>query len=1762
MNRLVLKKYSVASILMLLLLVGGTLLLFCVTSSAQTPLPPQADFSVRLSWTCAPLKAFFTDLSTGTITAWQWDFGDGTTSSERNPRHLYRTGGVYTISLTVSGPDGSDTETKVDYLTIIGIPTASFTASPTSGGAPLTVSFTDRSYDAAAWQWYFGDGGFSTDENPTYTYHFEGTFVVTLIAVNECGSDTTTGIIAVRDPEMPPIADFNAQPTEGCYPFRVYFTDLSRGVITSWFWDFGDGFTSTAQNPVHIFRGRGPHTVTLTVTGPAGSDIETKINYITVHDMPVSNFEATPDSGAAPLTVNFTDYALDADSILWRFGDGSVSTGINNLTHTYDIAGVYTVYQVAVNNCGRDSTSKTITVTEPIPPPQAEFQYEPIPYCDSTVVNFTDFSSGPITTRNWAFGDGTFSSSQNPVHTYHTPGNYTIILIVTGPGGSDTSSKDINIAFLEYPVADFTAVPDSGGVPLIVTFTDQSAFATSWAWDFGDGQTDNIQNPTHTYTTVGIYTVQLTASNECGTDTAFATVKVTEPLEPPRADFTADTTSACQLQPVTFTDLSTGIITLWSWDFGDGGTSNMQHPRYTYSAPGSYTVTLTVSGPGGFDDTTKVNFITVKSLPTAAFNAVPDSGQVPLNVAFNDQSSDAESIFWRFGDGSTSTIPSPSHTFNTAGIYTVYQVAINECGRDSTFRIIKVTDTIPGPKADFSAEPLKGCTPLTVNFKDLSTGNITSWLWDLGNGTVSPLQNPSLVYTRAGNYTISLTVSGPGGIDKETKDYYITVKDVPTVAFIAEPLYGEPPLQVTFTNLSVDADSVLWRFGDGKTSEVFNPVHLYDNIGVYQVTLVAINDCGRDSLSDFIVVDRRTGELTLSKLVNRPYAEVDETLTYFLSLTNTGDETVYSVVVGDTIPNYTTYIPGSASGDGAIVYNSLSHSLTWSLDSLAVGQSRVMQLQVTVNENAPNGHTIVNRASIIGPPPYSGWAEASTTILAPDIALTKQANPNVAKPGDTVLYTVRAVNNGDSPLPGAYLIDNLPDEFIYITGTGEVNNAAAVVSGMDPIRVEIGDIGIRDSAVITYRVAISASADTGATYRNAATLFEGGGSTRLVQNLASRSWGPVYADVSLITPPLLIRKTADKSSAAPGDIVPYLLTIQNTSPVTAYHVMVIDTLPSGFIYIPSTSVINDLPSPDPVGDNPYQWSLGTLSPGATATIRYTVQLGTRTASGVNDNVAWAHADSFRPSRATARIQVMSEKFNGTIRGRIMVDCDGDGIADIDSVPVGVDIFLDDGYQSRSNDKGMFYFSAVRAGEHAVKIDRRDLKTCGYYLPEGVPEAVFVHVHEMSEAYVLFRICPEQPVLTLDKRAAVIPKVRVTKTAHIDTTMLLDTTGVTVDYTIDIASNGGADPTLVRVVDSLPDRSRLIIDDAQLLAPVERNQTLCYELTFGQNKIRQSAQYSLEDLAPGLRRFMSNKIHLEDGRSPVSVEKSPLVSNPAEIAVGPFKLSPPAVMQFNLIGAYFETARAQLLPEALPTLNALADSIRKYDNVEVKAEGHCDYRRVYIAYPSNWELSIARAKAVIDWLIANGIDSTIMSYEGFAATRPVDTGHTPEAWAKNRRVEVFLKGKKGPVIDIKNIPVNEWQGSTLLELTPVNWDTLIVSDNTPLEKNFNDNWEIRLTVENIGRRKADKVMLNDILPANTEYIDGSARVDNLFTPAIISHDNKIQLEFGPVEPGQKIRISYRFRAVSDKVPDGGGAAELRTIDPDSPREYKSNPVLFQ
>ena len=294
----------------------------------------------------------------------------------------------------------------------------------------------------------------------------------------------------------------------------------------------------------------------------------------------------------------------------------------------------------------------------PAPAPQADFAVDVNTICSGEVVQFQNLSTGNNPAFSWDFGDGSTSADENPSHTYDLAGVHTVTLVVVDSCGT-APSQQVDLITVGASTVALFSVAENGrdacvGQP--VGFTDLSTGAnlTTFAWDFGDGNTSSEQNPSHTYDLPGDYTVQLSVEGSCGVsqETRVDAVTVTEP---PVADFDVSATVVCVGDVVSFTNLTTGEATGYVWNFGDDGTvqDRNENPTHAYDTPGSYSVFLRAQSACGDSDATKSNLITVLATPVADFTQNATEICLGGSVQFTQTSSDAETFTWDFGDGGT-----------------------------------------------------------------------------------------------------------------------------------------------------------------------------------------------------------------------------------------------------------------------------------------------------------------------------------------------------------------------------------------------------------------------------------------------------------------------------------------------------------------------------------------------------------------------------------------------------------------------------------------------------------------------------------------------------------------------------------------------------------------------------------------------------------------------------------------------------------------------------------------------------------------------------------------------------------------------------------------------------------------------------------------------------------------------------------------------------------------------------------------------------
>jgi len=482
--------------------------------------------------------------------------------------------------------------------------------------------------------------------------------------------------------------------------------------------------------------------------------------------------------------------------------------------------------------------------------------------CDTFVVQFTDTSINMPDTWEWIFAGGTPSTSndQNPIVTYTTPGVYTVVLQAGNAAGNGFVAETDYIVVGTTPVANFTStVADS-----TVTFDNFSTSATSYLWDFGDGNASTDIEPTHTYAADGSYLVELNATNTCGSVTVSNMVTI-QTLMSPVPSFIADTLSGCTPLTVQFMDQSTNSPTSWTWSFSSAATPSIsydQNPIVTFHTAGVHDVILQAGNGIGDNTIIEEGYITVDPTATADFTYSMNGG----NINFINLSQDGDTYFWDFGDGDTSNVFEPSHSYMQDGTYNVNLVVTNSCDEVATMQTINVSG-VTIPVADFNVSHSDTiCAPLVVQFNDQSLNTPTGWYWTFPGGTPanSEDQNPVVTYTSAGVYNVSLSVSNPTGVNSIEKEQLIVVHEDPVPDFSAI-ISGD---SVYFTNTSIGGGGVSWDFGDSNYSTDDSPLHKYSAYGTYTVALTAYNDCGFEIISKEVVLANPTAVEELDQINN------------------------------------------------------------------------------------------------------------------------------------------------------------------------------------------------------------------------------------------------------------------------------------------------------------------------------------------------------------------------------------------------------------------------------------------------------------------------------------------------------------------------------------------------------------------------------------------------------------------------------------------------------------------------------------------------------------------------------------------------------------------------------------------------------------------------------------------------------------------------------------------------------------------------------
>lgn len=568
-------------------------------------------------------------------------------------------------------------------------PTALFSVSDTVVCMGVQLQFADSSLLAGtdsivSWAWNFYDGTTSNLADPTHAYSVSGTLTAELTVTSKTGCLHTYGKNIKVNPAPKALFDADSVCIGGTTIFTDASTFISGDYLTGWQWDFGDGQTASIQSPTHEYQMAGSYNVMLVTTSGKGNCNDTLRKTVQVFTLPQTGFIFS--TACAGKQVIFTDQSSTSTGIitswLWNFGNGDSSV-MQYPSYVYDTAGSYLVTLKCTTTKGCSNTLSQLVKVNAIP--QLSYAFQSVCPGDSTFfINHSSIATGDaITAWNWNFGDpysSNTASTYHAAHVYDSSGTYLVTLVGTSKYGcKDTLVQTVKV--FDNPQANFkvdnVCLGDSSILTSLALAKNDSI--VSWKWYIDGAETDSGNIATLLPTLDKNYTIchKVITSNGCN-DSACKTFTV-YPL--PVASYNMAKAVLCVNELGKFTDSSytlAGKIVKWNWNFGDSGSSTLQNPSFIFSHTGIYPVTLTVTSSYGctaaYADTIRV------SGPKASFVPSIDSGLVPLTIVFNNTSEHAQSYLWTFDDGTSSSLVSPEHVYNAAGIYVVTLLVTDSTG--------------------------------------------------------------------------------------------------------------------------------------------------------------------------------------------------------------------------------------------------------------------------------------------------------------------------------------------------------------------------------------------------------------------------------------------------------------------------------------------------------------------------------------------------------------------------------------------------------------------------------------------------------------------------------------------------------------------------------------------------------------------------------------------------------------------------------------------------------------------------------------------------------------------------------------------------------------------------------------------------------------------------------------------------------------------------------------------------------------------------
>lgn len=1016
----------------------------------------------------------------GNIKEYKWEMGDGTNIRGREITYAYKAPGIFTVRLTVIDDSDSPCNTGVDEKIVrVNAAPVAVSSQPKMSAVGEEIAFSaEKSYDPDGeiidYSWDFGDGNSGSGASVNHTYKAPGTYEVKLTISDESGVknsiDTTFVPIIINNPPSAEAGDDRLVAVDELFVINGEGSQDSDGRIIRFDWDLGDGSSKSGYSVAHSYATPGKYTIKLKVrddSNTKGNEDEDFLT-VTVNARPTAN--AGDDFYVTYGRIQFdASKSTDTDGSIvsydWDFGDGNTGTGVNP-THIYQAPGDYNVSLRVTDNTNVQNNYHEDFINVKINRvPLADAGPDEIS-APGNEISFDGSNSfdtdGEIVRYVWEFGDGSSAEGVTAKHSYNAPGKYSVKLKVYDNSNHETAydvdSKVITVNSAPVPFAGTDIVSSPGK---IVKLAGEGSYdidgeITEYNWEMSTG--DYFVDPAFEYSfdEPGTYYAYLTIRDDADTynsvksDTVVIRVN-SQPIAKAGSDlFTCQNIITFDASGSTDVD---GDPLNYIWDFGDG-TAPLQGVRVThnYKEGGNYPVTLTVDDNKKLDNSVDRNSIVIKinkpPLADGGNDMIVCAGEPNLFNASNSSDPEGGVLLykWDFGDGETGEGMNPTKIYNKGGVYQVKLTVEDDSGLPCNFDTDDfMVEVVESPVANAGSD-MTVCANTEVKFDGTASkdydGVVNSYEWSFGDGGFGGGAKPTYIYKKAGQYVVTLTITGdltPGCDNTDSDEIIVTVIEAPVAVFeIPERHPVNVPLEFDGSESSGEGSAIVkysWDFGDGNSAEGSFVNHTYTDAGNYFVTLEVTTDsetkCNNAVFREMITIN------------SAPVANAGEDMVV------TANEVVIfngnkSVDNDGVIKKYSWDFGDGAADDGMIVKHQYKDPGTYEV-----------LLSVEDNTTLSNNSASDKLTVIVNSPPRP-------VISSPDIVCTGES------------FTLSGAKSNDT--------DNKIVSYKWYFPYGEIKQGEAVehlfnFSGSYSVRLEVVDnSGASDSAVsVTKLIKVNSS---------------------------------------------------------------------------------------------------------------------------------------------------------------------------------------------------------------------------------------------------------------------------------------------------------------------------------------------------------------------------------------------------------------------------------------------------------------------------------------------------------------------------------------------------------------------------------------------------------------------------------------------------------------------------------------------------------------